>query len=449
MRTSLLASLTTLLAGSGLALAQPPAPSGTVDWEPAQPAVSPETAGTEANDAPPDMPAAPSPVEPWRNFGQFPWKEPSPAKKMDEDPDRSPFHVWASGEYLIWWLKDAPVPVPLLTTGPTDSGGQLDANGTSVVLGNSNINLGTTSGGRVTAGCYVDCILLSLEGGAFLLERSGGGQSAHSDANGNPLLARPLTNVFSGQETSILVASPGAFAGSLNVASSAQLWGAEMNLDCHVFHNQCLSVDLLAGMRYLDLLEDLNITQSTQVLPGGVGSFQGNTLEAPASLGIGDHFSTRNQFYGGQVGAQAEVQVSRLFAYLFTKVAFGPNHEAVSISGGTSASSSTISGTAPGGVLALSSNSGHFSHDQFAIVPEAGINLGIQLTSFMRLYGGYTFLYCSDVVRPGDQISRTIDPTLVPVNSTFGGASGTRTPFAAERSDFWVHGVNLGVAFRY
>jgi hypothetical protein len=185
------------------------------------------------------------------------------------------------------------------------------------------------------------------------------------------------------------------------------------------------------------------------VLPGGVGFFEGNPLTAPASLAINDHFSTRNQFYGGQFGAQAEVQAARLFAYLFTKVAFGPNHESVNINGTTSASSPGMSSTAAGGVLALSSNSGHFTHDQFAVVPEAGINLGIQLTSYLRLYGGYTFLYCSDVVRPGDQISRTIDPTLVPVNSTFGGPSGTRTPFAAERSDFWVHGVNVGVAFRY
>src|SRR2546421_1427935 len=104
MRTSLLASLTSLLAGSGLALAQPPAPFRPVDREPAQPVVSPETAGTAASDAPLETPAVPSPMESWGNFGQLPWKEPSPAKKMDEDPDRSPFHVWASGEYLIWWL---------------------------------------------------------------------------------------------------------------------------------------------------------------------------------------------------------------------------------------------------------------------------------------------------------------------------------------------------------
>src|SRR5947209_15956262 len=31
--------------------------------------------------------------------------------------------VWFTGEYLFWFLKDAPVPVPLLTTGPTASAG--------------------------------------------------------------------------------------------------------------------------------------------------------------------------------------------------------------------------------------------------------------------------------------------------------------------------------------
>src|SRR5262249_15174735 len=55
-----------------------------------------------------------------------------------------------------------------------------------------------------------------------------------------------------------------------------------------------------------------------------------------------------------------------------------------------------------GGLLAQPTNSGHFSRDQFAVVPEVGINVGYQVTEHLRAFVGYSFLYWSNVARPGD-----------------------------------------------
>ena len=41
-------------------------------------------------------------------------------------------------------------------------------------------------------------------------------------------------------------------------------------------------------------------------------------------------------------------------------------------------------------------------HDEFAVLPELGFNVGWQYNPLWRFYVGYTFLYWSDVARPGD-----------------------------------------------
>src|SRR5580698_2208341 len=56
---------------------------------------------------------------------------------------------WGSAEYLLWWTKNAPLPVPIVTTGDPAVGfpalntaGAIGSNGTRVLLGDSNVNFG-------------------------------------------------------------------------------------------------------------------------------------------------------------------------------------------------------------------------------------------------------------------------------------------------------------------
>lgn len=106
----------------------------------------------------------------------------------------------------------------------------------------------------------------------------------------------------------------------------------------------------------------------------------------------------------------------------------------------------------PGGYFAQPTNIGNHSRTVFAVVPEIGLNVGYKVTNWIILLLGYTFLFTNNVVRPGDQIDRGINPTQ---NASFGGAPPTplvgpaRPAFTYQESDFWAQGLNVGVAFRF
>ena len=95
---------------------------------------------------------------------------------------------------------------------------------------------------------------------------------------------------------------------------------------------------------------------------------------------------------------------------------------------------------------------GERSRDVFAVVPEGSVTLGLQLTPWAALTVGYTFLYASDVVRPGDQIDRGINPTQ---NPSFTGAvpaplvGPARPAFRFHGADVWAQGLTVGVTLQY
>jgi hypothetical protein len=83
-------------------------------------------------------------------------------------------------------------------------------------------------------------------------------------------------------------------------------------------------------------------------------------------------------------------------------------------------------------------------------VPEGGVTLGYQVTSHLRVTLGYTFLYTSNVVRPGNLIDRGVNPSQVNALLGQGAFAGpVRPAFPGGDSDFWVQGLNFGMEFRY
>src|SRR5947209_7010179 len=100
----------------------------------------------------------------------------------------------------------------------------------------------------------------------------------------------------------------------------------------------------------------------------------------------------------------------------------------------------------PAGLLALPSNSGRTSDAQFAVVPEADLTLGRQVTDCCRVFVGYTFVYVSSVARPG----QAVDPVVNLAQLTPGAFAGELRPQRRDATtEFWVQGLNLGVELRY
>jgi hypothetical protein len=202
---------------------------------------------------------------------------------------------------------------------------------------------------------------------------------------------------------------------------------------------------MIGGFRYLSLNESLCINECITVLP---------TAPAPlipgSTIQVIDCFETRNTFYGGQLGARGEWCRGPWFSNISGLVALGNTHQDVRINGTTcftNAGGPTV--TQQGGLLALPTNIGCYSRDRFSVVPQLGLNVGRQLTNNVRIFAGYTVIYWSNVVRPGDQIDPVINPTQLPTAAGPGALVGPARPaFNFQESAVWVHGLNLGLEIR-
>ncbi|HUG92708.1 MAG TPA: BBP7 family outer membrane beta-barrel protein [Planctomycetaceae bacterium] len=397
------------------------------------------------------------------------WTGPLLADQSSYFGDQNRF--WGSAELLWWSIKPGHTP-PLVTLGTETSLGALGPE-TTVLFG-GDLDYDSGLGGRFTAGYWLDaCQTKGLEASYLFLNSPMDDFSAfNSGAPGSGVLARPFFNVVNGLQESQLASFPGIFSGRVGVSSDSQLQGAELNGICNLCRsNICCydtcchstscgqtdccgtnccdpsgySLDLIGGFRYLNLNEDLEITELLTFLPTAPNP----PFTPGATILISDRFDTRNSFYGAQIGARGEWRRGSWFVNATAKLALGNSHQEVRIRGTTVFTNPGGPSVAqPGGLLALPTNIGTYSRDRFAVVPEIGVNLGYQVTNNLRAFVGYSFIYWSSVVRPGDQIDLGINPTQLPDPNGPGVLVGPARPaFRFRDTDFWAQGINFGVEF--
>jgi hypothetical protein len=369
------------------------------------------------------------------------------------------YRGWARVEYLLWWVKNAPLPVPVVTTGDPSVGfdpnhlntvntaGGIGQRGTQVLFGDNSINSPAFFGMRLTLGGWVDeDDFFGVDGSGFVLERRTKRFAAASDKAGNPPLYFPISTGSAGAERGIPIADPlRSFSGNVGVNSNLQLWGAEVNGILTLLRNSGLEFTLLAGFRYADLRERLQIYNTTTDL------IFGNVTN------LNDSFKTTNQLYGGQIGSRLAVQRDRLSLDITGKVALGSTHQVVEIQGditqaGPNALVPPGLGTFPGGLFAQSTNIGKRNADQFAVLPSLELKLGYEINPRTRVFAGYDLMYWSQVVRPGNQLNHNVNLSQNAVldPNGLGKLVGPAQPAPLfNRSDFWAQGLNFGLEFRY
>jgi Putative beta barrel porin-7 (BBP7) len=372
---------------------------------------------------------------------------------------------WLDAEYLLMWIKASPTP-PLVTAGTARSEGILGHRGTTTLFGGDDLRFPSQSGGRFGGGLWLDdghCLGLEANG-FFLTETS---RNAAFPAGCAPVLARPFCEANNGEQSVELASFPGISSGGVRVHEDTELAGAQVNLFKHC---GCYCLDLgpwnwsgdlrlLGGFRYLNLEENLDVGEQKSIFSipemtaAGIGpaTIAAFSRIAGSSFVTLDHFGTRNNFYGGQAGIQGELRCDRFFMNASAKLALGDTEEEITITG--EQIQTTRTGRLrpfAGGLLALPSNSGRFTRDRFAYVPEFNGNVGYQVSCNVRLYVGYEFLYWSRVVRPGEQVDPNLDVNKIP-NSVLRGPALTQphpvVPF--RESDFWASGVNFGVEITF
>lgn len=431
MSKALLGSVLVLVASAGGLLAQgPPAPLAT----------NPTPGGSGWHDG--------TPINGWSGHSE----------------DLPAARVWGSTDYLLWWVKDGPLPFPLVTTGPgaSDNPGALGHGGVPILTG-PNVAYDTFSGARVTLGTGIaaeNC--LGIEGSGFLLPKRTQAFRAHSDANGSPVLTfryldPPDARGVAAEDAfqaSVPFGNPfgvGPFAGGLAVSTTSRLWGAEANAVVRVCDAGDLRLDVLSGFRYADLDENLNLQFQRGAIGDSVVFFRGNPFPAPASVSSADNFHVRNQFYGGQVGLRGEYQFGKLFVGGTGKLALGSTHESQNVFG-TSTLLPAVGPavTVPGGQFAGLSNLGRSEHNEFAVIPEVSLKAGYQVTGWLRGFVGYDVFYWSRVIRPGNQVDLVVDTRADQVDPAFVPGSKAVFPQPQLRhSDFWAQGINFGLEFNF
>jgi hypothetical protein len=369
------------------------------------------------------------------------------------ETERRPPRCWISAQYLLWWIKDGPV-VPLVTTSPTGTAvgtaGVLGQPDTTVLFGDSDIDYGMFSGGRLSLGRWCDPERAwGLQASLFFLAERSESFAAGSDTSGSPIVARPIISALSDTELAQLVAFPNAFAGNVAVTSLSRLMGAELNL-LQELVPRC-NVHFLFGFLFLELNENLRMTQDSTVLPQGVVGFNGLTLVPGDRLVLLDQFDGRNQFYGGQAGLVGEHGRGRLLFDWAVKFGIGSTLRETTIQGGTLLF--PLAGepaSTSGGLYALASNSGRHHDEEYTFTFHTQARLRYLIGQRLTVGVGYDFLWWDNVARPGNQIDRTIDPRQLPTSVQFvPGATAVRPDGSIHDKGFWAQGLAFELGLRY
>ena len=369
----------------------------------------------------------------------------------------SPFHsYWVRAEYLSWRAKGNDLP-PLLTTSPVGTpqgvAGELGQPTTSVLFGDTGVDDEYRSGARIALGFWVtegeftgwevEYSALTDAGTDFNI------QSTFSDGPNDRILARPFFNVLTGQQDALLLAFPNFLPDVGPPADVNGIFSAETNSSTEglaVTRRDLLWADqaigyrsyFLAGYRYMNLYEDL--TTEALIQPVGGAFIPGSFIDSFAL------FDTENDFHGLELGIETQYNWGQWSWEVLTKLALGNSHEVVTIDGKTVIFNGFTTEDFTGNTITQRTNIGEFKQNEFAMIPEFGINLAYQFSPNLKFTVGYSFVYYSHVVRPGDQIDLGLNPSQFDGGTLVGPA---RPRPLMEDTDFFLYGGNAGIEWRW
>lgn len=374
---------------------------------------------------------------------------------------RSKAYVVAEG--LKFFPKGANAPA-LLTTSPLgtpqEQAGVIGAPGTEVLIGDSEFDDEGLYGGRIALGLWtMGAEYIGFEFNYMGFDNGGttfATESTFQPDNGGSILAIPFFDVATGAEDSLILAFPdfqttggvidtgGApidVNGSFELDSDLEIHsaGAVMKRVVWVLPDAGWRMYFLGGYRFFWLSDDLDMTSTIEPV--------GALFAGGAQLEVFDSFDTENQFHGGELGLQTELASGPWSIGIVTKVALGNNHQKLEIEGETRAvGTGAVATVTPGGLFAQPTNIGKFSENRWAVLPEAGVTFGYQVTPCVRLMGGYNFVYMNHVLRAAEQIDRSINPTQFDNGTLVGDARPART---VVENEFWMHGVSTGIEIKW
>lgn len=400
-----------------------------------------------------------------------------------------PPRFWMTYEYLLMFSDSQGFPQPLLTTSAPVNFGLPAAASTLILAGGRDVDVNPLNGGRVTAGFWGDeDRRYGLEVSGLITETAVDRITEATSPSGIPLLARPFRDSLAPNAlTSLVVGSPTVGQARTTTLNSTQVWTVEADGLVNLYRSEpgCATgwtIDVLAGYRYLEVEEVLRTSSVTQLNPPGTivpitttgpfgqvtvigqtvvpGSVNVGGLTVPngSTVTISDHFRTRNQFNGFNTGIRGEIKRGMFIFGASGKIAIGHMRQELEINGATdigrgTATGSTlvpvVTGRSFGGLYANASNIGRINNDEFAVIPELNLNLGLAVTRNLSMHVGYNLIYMDKVIRPATEFPLTVNSATVPFSPNFGTARPRAVQTFFNQDDFWLMGLNTGFTLRF
>lgn len=343
---------------------------------------------------------------------------------------------WFSAEYLYWFGKGQGSPV-LATSSPLGTpqaqAGILSSATTTSLFRVGDTTDGSASGARLRFGRWSDAAhTRGWEGSVFGVAYDNAAFTA--GAGDYPILARPFLNTATGQQDALLLTYPGLTSGRIDIRETSRPLGIDLALHKEI----CAACSTgriygLIGYRYLRLGENLDITTHQLALSPPIA---GSTLDAT------DRFATINNFHGLDLGLKGDVIKGPWVLTWQAKVAIGMVFSKAQINGATTITPPLgSSSTQSGGLLVQPSNIGTYRKDRLALAPELAAHLSYRINPNTRVFAGYQLTYLTNIVRPEDVIDTTINLSQP--------GTPTRPSYTARTSDYWMQGINAGIAFEF
>ncbi len=346
---------------------------------------------------------------------------------------------WISAEYLHWWTQDSPISVPLVTQNANPSSfAIINQPGTQIIFGagsrHNSFDFGGINGAKLTLGGWIDKNnRFGIEGSGFIFSQATNTFSASSVNGRIPILDVPFFSTQSSSENVLVGNRPNIVTDSddFNVSS------VEVNGLFNMSNQVSIPLILTAGFRFMNFDEHLTLNDAIYQTP---------SLPPNSVLNVRDQFSTKNFFYGLQIGAHSNFSYYNLSLDVLAEIALGVNYQRLNISGQTNVDDKMI--LQPIGLFAEPTNRGTFTKNQLTFLPELQLKMGYPINKYIWPFITYHFIYIHQIIRPGNAIDRRINLSQNPLIGGTGILSGPATPSVQFRNtSFWMQGFSVGIEF--
>ncbi|QJW96043.1 BBP7 family outer membrane beta-barrel protein [Frigoriglobus tundricola] len=358
---------------------------------------------------------------------------------------------WLTAEWVIGTTR-GPTLAPVVTTGPASSGafaGAIGQGATMPLFGGHPVLNDYRSGLRAEAGIWFDPDRhtgLSVR----LYSLFSATENVTVPSGGAVVVNLPqFTGVGAGAvQAPLFVAFPGVTEGSVAASARTTFTGGDLNLRQLIDGGDTYRFEALAGYRQLHLGDELSASFDATTVPS-------SGLTAARLFG-GDRVSTRNNFFGPQLGLFASTGCDRLSVEAHVASALGVTvselgfDRARTVSANPAASGSAAASalatlgvpfttatavaptlpTAAANQAALAQTHVHNTLTYLGVVGEGGVRVNWRATDRLRLTAGYSFIYWNNVRRAEEMFT----------------ASTTLRPQAV---DFTTHLFTLGLDLRF